>query len=339
MPQVLHRDAAVGLVLVVLLLTGALATPACTHSAPPDAYGNVEATDVVVSAEIGGQLLSFVPTEGVTLAAGAIVGSTDTTQLALQREQLVAQRSATAARIDELAEQIRVLEAQRDAARAQQAALEAQREVARRAYERTERLAMERAATAQQLDQTEKEYRVLLEQINAQAHQVETQERQIAATRAQQQTTRRQVASVEAQAAQIDERLRKSRITNPIAGTVLATYAKAGEFMQPGQPLYKIANLDAVDVRAYVTEPQLAGLGIGQTAHVSVDMSAADRRVLAGTLSWVSSEAEFAPTPIQTRDERANLVYAVKIRVVNERHILKIGMPVDVQFIPKASTS
>jgi HlyD family secretion protein len=337
MRQGLHRHA----VAVVLTVScgGALATGACTHTPPPDAYGNVEATDVVVGAEIGGQVLSFVPTEGITLTANAIVGSMDTAQLVLQREQLAAQRAATASRIDELAEQIRVLEAQRDAAMAQQAALEAQRAVAQRAYERTSRLIAEQAATAQQFDQAEKDYRVLAEQINAQRHQVVAQERQISATRAQQRTTGRQVASVEAQMAQIDERLGKSHITNPVAGTVLATYTKAGEFLQPGQPLYKIANLDAVDVRAYVTEPQLARLGIGQTAHVSVDVAAADRRVLAGTLSWVSSEAEFAPTPIQTRDERANLVYAVKIRVPNGQRILKIGMPVDVQFVPKASTS
>src|SRR5260370_25681275 len=189
-------------------------------------------------------------------------------------------------------------EAQREGAKGQQAELEAQRAVAQRAYGRTTRLISAQAATAQQFDQAEKDYRVLAEQINAQVHQVAAHERQISATRAQQRTTSRQVASVEAQMAQIDERLGKSRITNPVAGTVLATYAKAGEFLQPGQPLYKIANLDAVDVRAYVTEPQLARLGIGQTAHVTVDVAAADRRVLAGTLSWVSSEAEFAPTPI-----------------------------------------
>jgi HlyD family secretion protein len=211
--------------------------------------------------------------------------------------------------------------------------------VAQRAYDRTQRLIAAQAATAQQLDQTEKDYRVLLEQITSQGHQVEAAERQIAATRAQQQTASRQVASVVAQVAQLDERLGKSHITNPIAGTVLATYARAGEFMQPGQPLYKIANLDAVDVRAYVTEPQLARLRIGQTAQVSVDVAAADRRVLGGTVSWVSSEAEFAPTPIQTRDERANLVYAIKIRVPNAQRILKIGMPVDVQFMATAFAS
>jgi HlyD family secretion protein len=324
---------------VVVIVAGALTTGACARKAPPDAYGNVEATDVVVGAEIGGQVISFAPAEGVTLTAHAIVGTMDTAQLALQRDLLVAERLATASRIDELAAQERVLEAQRDVAQSQQAALEAQRQVAQRAYERTRRLIAAQAATAQQLDQTEKDYRVLGEQINAQVHQIEADERQITGARAQQQTARRQVASVEAQMAQLDERLAKSRITNPIAGTVLATYAKAGEFMQPGQPLYKIANLDAVDVRAYVTEPQLAGLGIGQTAQVSVDVAAADRRVLAGTVSWVSSEAEFAPTPIQTRDERANLVYAVKIRVPNKQRILKIGMPVDVQFTGKASAS
>src|SRR5262249_9763025 len=149
--------------------------------------------------------------------------------------------------------------------------LETQREIAQRAYERTQRLIAEHAATAQQLDQAEKDYRVLVEQIGAQSHQVEAQKRQIETTRTQAQTARREVASVDAQVAQIDERLATSRIRTPIAGTVLATYAKAGEFMQPGQPLYKIANLDAVDVRAYVTEPQLAHLRLGQPAQVSVD--------------------------------------------------------------------
>src|SRR5207302_8332371 len=146
----------------------------------------------------------------------------------------------------------------------------------------------------------------------------------------------RQVESADAQVAQAAERVRKSAIRNPRAGTVLVSYAKPGEFVQPGQPLYKIAGLDVVDVRAYVTEPQLSTVKIGQQAQVTVD-AGAGRQALTGTISWTSAQAEFTPTPIQTRDERADLVYAIKIRVPNTNGALKIGTPADVQFIAGGS--
>src|SRR5262249_49759778 len=119
---------------------------------------------------------------------------------------------------------------------------------------------------------------------------------------------------------------------NPSAGTVLATYAKAGEIVQPGQPLYRIADLGAVDIRAYVTEPQLAGLRLGGAAQVTIDTNGGARRTLPGTVTWNAAEAEIAPTPIQTREERADLVYAVKVHVANQDGALKIGMPADVMF-------
>jgi HlyD family secretion protein len=178
----------------------------------------------------------------------------------------------------------------------------------------------------------EQQIRAQDEQVRAQESQIQAHTRQIAATRAQQQTARAQVTSAAAQIAQVTDRMRKSQVTNPIAGTVLTTYTKAGEFVQPGQPLYKIANLDSVDVRAYVTEPQLAQVKLGVAARVTIDVAGGPRRSLSGTISWISSEAEFTPTPIQTREERADLVYAVKIRVPNEGGVLKIGMPADVQF-------
>jgi len=318
----------------------------CAKSVPPDAYGNVEATSVVVGAETSGRLVSFDPTEGDTLMANAVVGVVDSAELGLQRDQLAAQRGGNTSRVNEVSEQIDVLEAQRtaataqrDAARSQGAALDAQLEIARRNYERSQRLYAQQAATAQQLDQAERETRVLEEQIKAQRDQVAAQDsqiqahtQQIEATRAQRQTARAQVNSTTAQIAQVSERIRKSQVTNPIAGTVLTTYAKAGEFVQPGQPLYKIANLGAVDVRAYVTEPQLTQVKVGATAQVTVDAGGGARRALPGTITWISSEAEFTPTPIQTREERADLVYALKIRVHNDGGVLKIGMPADVQF-------
>jgi HlyD family secretion protein len=319
---------------------------ACSRAPQPDAYGNVEATDVVVSAEAAGRLASYTVTEGQTLAADAVVATIDATQLNIEREQATAQRSATASRGNEVRQQIAALQAQqsaataqRDAAKAQRDALVSQLEIAKRAYERTQRLFAEQAATAQQLDQTERDFRVLGDQIKAQDEQIRAHERQIAAqgdqiraARAQVQTVAQQVASAEAQVNLVGERIRKTDVRNPIAGTVLTTYAKAGEIVQIGQPLYRIANLSAVDVRAYVTEPQLAAVHLGGPAVVSVDAGGGQRQTISGSVTWISARAEFTPTPIQTREERADLVYAIKIRVPNERNVLKIGMPVDVRF-------
>jgi HlyD family secretion protein len=277
---------------------------ACQRGETPDAYGTFETTEVVVSAETSGQLLQFTPTEGAKLEAGATVALVDTAQLALEREQILAQRSASASRAGEVGQQIQVLEAQRD--------------IARRAYERTKRLFDQQAATAQQLDQAEREHRVL--------------EEQIAAMRVQRRSAGYDVASGEARVAQIRDRIRRSQVRNPVAGTVLATYAELGEFVQPGQPLYKIANLDSMVLRAYVTEPQLAQVRIGQQVEVTIDVGRDARRTLPGTVTWVSAEAEFTPTPIQTREERADLVYAVKVRVPNADGAVKIGMPADVRL-------
>jgi HlyD family secretion protein len=274
------------------------------------------------------------------------VGAIDATELMLRRDQLAAQRAAAASRVNEVARQIEALEAQRlaavsqqDAAAAEGAALGVQRDLARRAYERTDRLFEQEAASAQQLEQAEREYRVLEERIKAQAHQVAAQghqvdalARQVAAARALVDTTAQQVAAIEAELAQVEERIRKSQVRNPASGTVLATYARAGEVVQTGQPLYRVADLGTVEVRAYVAQPQLAHVSLGMPAQVSVDIGDGERRTLAGTVSWVSAESEFTPTPIQTREERAELVYAVKIRVPNDEGLLKIGMPVDVRF-------
>ena len=326
--------------ILLVLLSG------CARQQPPDAYGNVEATEVVVGAEAAGRLVAFTATEGQTLTVNAVVGSVDSTELALQREQADAQRTATASRIDELHQQIAALEAQRsaaiaerDAATAQRAALVSQHEIAKRSFDRTTRLIAEQAATSQQLDQAERDYRVLTDQIKAQDEQIRARDRQVVAqgdqirtVRAQEQTIRAQVKSADAQVSQIAERIRKSEVRNPTNGTVLTTYAKAGEMVQIGQPLYRIADLSSVDVRAYVTEPHLSSVRIGQDATVSVDAGNGQRQTMAGKVTWISPKAEFTPTPIQTREERADLVYAIKIRTPNTNGLLKIGMPVDVHF-------
>ena len=289
-----------------LLLAGlTLLTATACRGREPDAYGNFEATEVIVAAQASGQLVEFTPEEGMNLAQGVVVAEVDPTQLMLERQQLLAQREATAARTTEAGEQIGVLVAQRD--------------IAQRTLARTRRLFDADAATAQQLDQAERDYRTLVAQIEA--------------ARAQQVSARREVTAAEARVAQIRDQLAKSRVTNPTAGTVLATYSRRGEVVAVGTPLYKIADLSELTLRAYIDGTQLAQVRIGQPVQVNVDQGK-ELRSFPGTVTWISAEAEFTPTPVQTRDERADLVYAIKIVVPNFAGVLKIGMPGDVYFNP-----
>jgi HlyD family secretion protein len=290
--------------LVVLALFGG----ACAGEPVPDAYGNFEAVEVVISAEVAGRLLEFDIREGTRVGAGDVVGTIDTTTAALERQQAVAQRNAIASRADEASRQIAVLEAQLA--------------VARRSFERTQRLHAQQAATAQQLDVAEREYRVL--------------ERQIAAARAQQRTAAREAEAGDVRVAQVADRIARGTIVNPRAGVVLASHVEAGEIVATGQPLYRLANLDTLELRAYISGNQLAAVKLGTPAEVTVDIGADERSTLPGVVTWIASEAEFTPTPIQTRDERADLVYAVKIRTANPGGIAKIGMPADVRFGPPA---
>lgn len=270
----------------------------------PDAYGNFEAREVVVSAEVGGRLLRFDPEEGDRLPAGAVVAQVDTTTLALQREELLAQRSASRTRTAEAGAQIDVLLAQLATAREE--------------YERILRLYRAEAATARQLNQAEGEVRVLEERIQA--------------ARAQREAVRDESGGAEARLAQIAAEIRKSRIVNPIAGTVLTTYVEAGEFVRAGAPLYEIADLDVLTLRAYVSGAQLASIRLGAPVEVRVDAGDDALARVPGRVTWIASEAEFTPTPIQTREERTEQVYAVKIRVPNPDGLIKIGMPGEVLF-------
>jgi HlyD family secretion protein len=297
--QIDHRPAAFAVGVVAIMV-------ACNSAPPPDAYGNFEATEVVVSAQTAGQIEQFDPVEGRQIARGAEVVLIDTTQLALQREQLIAQRGAANARAAQASRQLDVLLVQRD--------------VSQRAYDRTRRLHAEQAATSQQLDQAERDYRVLLAQI--------------AAARAQSKSVTMDAVATDASVAQLTERITKSRVINPTTGTVLTTYARAGEVVQAGQPVYRIASLDTLILRAYVSESQLASFRVGQAVDVHVDQANGTLMTLPGTVSWIASTSEFTPTPIQTRDERADLVYAVKVLVPNRGGALKIGMPADLSLSP-----
>jgi HlyD family secretion protein len=280
-----------------LLLLGAVALASCRNE-DPDAYGNFEATEVTVAAEVGGRLLSFGLEEGDRVARDTVVGVVDTIPLLLERQALAARRAAAAARTRETDANI--------------AALEVQRSIADRELARTERLLKQAAATAQQGDRAERDARVVREQL--------------AGARAARGSARQEVAALDAQVASLDDRLARSRITSPLAGTVLARYVEPGEFVQAGQPLFKLASLDSLIFRAYVSNAQLTQLRLGQQVRVGVDR-ADSIATLPGRVTWIASAAEFTPTPIQTRDERADQVYAVKVVVPNPDGRLRIGMP------------
>jgi HlyD family secretion protein len=292
--------------LVALAMT--LVALACRKTSEPDAYGNFEADEITVSSQASGELRSFTPTEGTHLEKGVVIGAVDTVQLSLELAQLIAQKQSTGARVAAADEQVRVLEAQVG--------------IAKRAYDRLLRLAEEKAATAQQVDQAERDYKTLVAQIDA--------------AKSQRNSVSSEIAGTDARMAQIRDRIARSRITNPVAGTVLSTFSKQGEVVQAGQPLYKIANLDSLTLRAYVTEGQLTSLKLGQQVQVRVDKGDGSLLTMSGIVAWIASKAEFTPTPIQTRDERADLVYAVKVRVANQGGTLKIGMPADLN-LPRAS--
>ncbi len=277
---------------------------ACRKEEAPDAYGNFEAIEVVVSAQMAGPVTRFAASEGERLTRGTIAATIDTTAFVLERRQLSAQREAVGARQAEFKEQTRVLEVQR--------------EIATRVFERTKRLHDQKAATAQQLDQAERDLRTLQAQMDA--------------VRASQRSVGLESVAVEARVAQAQDRVSRAVVVNPITGTVLVTYAREGEVVAPGQPLYKIAALDTLELRAYVSGAQLAAVKIGQPVDVSIDQGKNQLLTLKGTISWVSSQGEFTPTPVQTRDERTDLVYAFKIRVPNDKGLLKIGMPADVSL-------
>ena len=274
-----------------------------------DAYGNFEATEVTVAAEVGGRLLTFRVEEGDRLAKDTVIGVVDTVPLMLDRQALVAQRQAAAARTRE--------------ADANIAALEVQQSIADRELARTERLLRQSAATAQQGDKSEHDARVAREQLTG--------------ARAARGSAHQEVAALDAQVASIDDKLARSRIKSPLTGTVLTRYVEPGEFVQPGQPLFKLASLDSLTFRAYVSNAQLTRLKLGQQVQVGVDR-ADSIAAMPGRVTWIASAAEFTPTAIQTRDERADQVYAVKITVANPDGRLRIGMPGELTITPGAAS-
>lgn len=272
-----------------------------------DASGVFESTEVTVSAEGNGKILSLDLQEGDRLEAGQIVGCIDTVQLHLSEVQLEASRRAVGSGRLDISRQI--------------AALESQIGKQRQELDRFTKLEKAGASNRKQV-----------EDIQA---QIETLERQLAAQKESLNSSNRNVSgqadALEAQIEQIRDRIRKCAITSPVAGTVLAKYSEAGEFAALGRALFKVADIDNIRLRAYITADQLTTLKLGQQVRVFADQGSSGRKEYAGTLIWISDKAEFTPKTIQTRDERANLVYAVKIAVENDG-LIKLGMYGDIKF-------
>lgn len=272
-----------------------------------DASGVFESTEVTVSAEGNGKILSLDLQEGDRLEAGQIVGCIDTVQLHLSEVQLEASRRAVGSGWLDISRQI--------------AALESQIGKQRQELDRFTKLEKAGASNRKQV-----------EDIQA---QIETLERQLAAQKESLNSSNRNVSgqadALEAQIEQIRDRIRKCVITSPVAGTVLAKYSEAGEFAALGRALFKVADIDNIRLRAYITADQLTSLKLGQQVRVFADQGSSGRKEYAGTLIWISDKAEFTPKTIQTRDERANLVYAVKIAVENDG-LIKLGMYGDIKF-------
>ena len=274
---------------------------------PYDASGVFETTDVIVSAKSVGEIKSFNVEEGMTVTANQTLGYIDTVQLHLQKGQLNATQSATVSR--KLSENTQVA-----AIKQQIANLQTERK-------RFEELLKENAGTQKALDDIDYQIKVLEQQMAAASEQVSTANQSLSG----------QSNSMNAQRAQLNDQISNSIITSPIDGTILSKYAQEGEFAAPGRALFKVGNLKQMRLRAYVTADQLTKIKIGQKVKVFADPGTRDRKEYPGEVVWISDKAEFTPKTIQTRDERANLVYAIKIAIENDG-LIKRGMYGDVKF-------
>lgn len=285
----------------VIYIAMALLAISCTKEAEFDAQGTFEATEVVVSSEATGRILNFDIEEGMAIVANQTVGTIDSLQLHLQRKQLVAQQSALLASRPDVKKQV--------------AALREQIAKQKTELRRVDNMLRDGAATQKQKDDIEAQIKILEGQLEA---QLSTLDKNTS-------TINGNSVVLEAQIAALDDRISKCSIISPVGGTVLVKYAEAGELASAGKPLMKIADLKNIYLRAYFTSDQLANVKLGDEVKVVADFGGTERYGYTGRVAWISSESEFTPKTIQTKDSRANLVYAVKIAVENDGR-LKIGL-------------
>lgn len=272
-----------------------------------DATGSFEATETIVSSEGSGRLLLFTAQEGSLVKAGDILGFIDTTQLHLRSEQLNYSIQAVLSR--------------RPDSEAQLSTIRTQLETAEREKERISKLYKSEAATKKQLDDVHAQIELLQRQYQALQSSLAITERSL----------KSETLPLKSQLTQVKDQIRKSVIVNPVAGTILTLYVHQDEFVMPGKALYKVADLTSMILRAYITADQLSLLKLGQSVKVKVDAGRDEMKTYDGKISWISEKSEFTPKTIQTKDERANLVFAIKVAVKNDGFI-KSGMYGELEF-------
>lgn len=292
----------------ISIIATALALSACGNSKHDfDATGTFEATEVTVSSEQNGKLLSLNISEGDRVDEGQDVGLTDTVQLYLHARQIGATKLVYATQRPDTEKQV--------------AAIRQQLTKAEQEYQRFNGLWQDGAANRKQVDDAKSQVDVLRKQLDAQLSTLKNSTQSLNA----------QMETADVQCLQVADQLRKCHITSPISGVVLSKYAEAGEFAVVGKPLFKVADLYNMYLRAYVTSAQLSNVKIGQDVKVYADFGSGDRKEYDGKVTWISAKLEFTPKTILTDDERADIVYAVKIAVKNDGYV-KIGMYGEVKF-------
>ena len=293
----------------ILTIAGMAAMLAACHSSEKDydATGTFEATETTVSAEQGGTLLVFALEEGDNLEAGCEVGLIDTTQTWLKIQQAEAAKAVYQSQKPNLEKQI--------------AATRQQLAKAKTEEQRYRELVADGAAPSKMLDDAANQVLVLQRELEAQVSSLSTNTNAL----------NKQMEATDVQMASLGDLLRKCHVVTPLAGTVLEKYVERGEYVTPGKPLFKMGDMNQMFLRAYVTSAQLQHIKVGAQAKVFADYGDGQRQAYDGTVSWISSRSEFTPKTILTDDERADLVYAVKVAVRNDGYI-KIGMYGEVKF-------
>ena len=335
---------------LLLLAIGILMVASCGKDKQDyDATGTFEATEITVSAESAGQLKSFNISEGQVLNNGVTVGQIDARQLTLKRNQLATNNEQLAATHGQLDANKRQLAANKQATSSRQLDLKKQVAAIRqqivnqqRERQRFTELLKDGAVARKQVDDIDYQLQVLKKQLAATEEQIASQNASLAEQNkgitaqmegidAQQAVVNAQQAGVRSQQAQIDDQIAHTFIKSPITGTVLEKYAEAGEFVAVGKPLFKVANMKRMFIRAYITSEQLKNIKLGQKVKVMADYGKGQRKAYNGVITWISSRSEFTPKTIVTDDERADLVYAIKIQFQNDGYV-KIGMYGEVKF-------
>ena len=291
----------------IVNILAAIIAVSCSNESDYDAQGTFEATEVVISAEGTGRILNFDIVEGEAIEANSKVGDIDSLQLHLQREQLKAQQVALLSSRPDKEKQVASIRSQIAKQRAE--------------LQRVENMLRDGAATTKQRDDIKAQIDILEGQLSATLSTIDNNTS----------TINENAAALEAQIAALDDRITKCRISSAVGGTVLVKYAKEGEFTTVGKPLMKVANLEDIYLRAYFTSDQLSKVNLGDEVTVTANFGGDERYDYKGRVVWISAESEFTPKSIQTKDSRANLVYAVKIAVKNDGR-LKIGLAGEVKL-------